>query len=308
MKIGIIGATGGIAAKAYLPVYASLQSEHDFILYSRKLEEAEKIRKKYGFPKATHLLANLDNVDMVFIHAATSVHYKLAKYFLDKKIPVVMDKPISENIQETRELLELAKSKKLIFLIAFNRRFAPAVQELKDLANKTFVKVTKNVLANDKPVKFNLYDMFIHPLDTLIYLLDDEIIKIDSQLVTEDDRLKRALVFVQTKTTTGLASMNLEAGAFQEEFTVEAKSASKRLTDLTEKIKFENFETQKGHTNGWLSATYLRGFDDLIKTAIASVEGKEVDLRQENILQSHEIIEEMLVKLEGEVINGTDKN
>ena len=36
MIIGVIGATSNIANKAYLPVYAKMQADHRFILYSRK--------------------------------------------------------------------------------------------------------------------------------------------------------------------------------------------------------------------------------------------------------------------------------
>lgn len=42
MIIGVIGATSNIASKAYLPVYAKMQEEHRFILYSRQWDKAEK--------------------------------------------------------------------------------------------------------------------------------------------------------------------------------------------------------------------------------------------------------------------------
>ncbi len=40
MIIGVIGATSNIASKAYLPVYAKMQEEHRFILYSRQWDKA----------------------------------------------------------------------------------------------------------------------------------------------------------------------------------------------------------------------------------------------------------------------------
>lgn len=305
MKIGIIGASGSIAAKAYLPVYAGLQGEHEITLYSRDLTKAEGLCAKYNFAKATNILANLDLSDLVFIHAATQAHFLLAQHFLEIGIPVVMDKPISEDFAEVEALYQLAEAKQVLFMIAFNRRFAPMTDRLKTVTEKNFIKTSKNLANHQGEVKFLLYDVFIHPLDTLVYLLDEEIEAWSYQLVTEDEKLSRVLVSLHTATSTGLATMNLNAGVFEEVFEVEGPSGTYRLKELTE------FEEVHGgaHTvtlpNGWASATYNRGFDAIVNSAIASVEGQDLELKQENIIISHQIIAEILEK---EGLDGHFKN
>ncbi|GAB2028107.1 Gfo/Idh/MocA family protein [Lactovum odontotermitis] len=302
MKIGIIGGTGGIAAKAYLPVYAALQDQHEFTIYSRELAKAEATRAKYNFAKATQVLSNLDASDLVFIHAATSAHFEIVRHFLAAGVHVVLDKPITQNLAETKELLELAAAQNVLFVIAFNRRFVPATQQLKAIPDKTFVRVTKNVSPNDKSLTFNMYDMFIHPLDTLIYLLDDEITDYHTQLAAENARLQRAVVFLQTPTCTGIASMNLESGAFTEEFTVEAKGETARTVDLNELTRYQGLKVETGHFHGWESTPYARGFDSVVRgsiDAVADFDGTNraelMDrLHQKNVLKSHEIIAEML--------------
>ncbi|HEY0221329.1 MAG TPA: Gfo/Idh/MocA family oxidoreductase [Lactovum miscens] len=296
MKIGIIGASGGIAAKAYLPVYAGLQTEHEFTIYSRDLAKAEIVRAKYNFAKTTNILANLDLSDLVFIHAITSAHFKLAKHFLEKGIPVVMDKPISEDFGEVQELYHIAEDKNVLFMIAFNRRFAPMNVKLKEVANKNFVKVTKNLSNQTGDVKFQLYDIFIHPLDTMIYLLDDEIKSWTYQLTTEDNKLSRILVTVRTETATGLAAMNLSAGVYEEIFEVESSSGTYRLKELTMLEEGHGGSHTVTLPNGWASATYNRGFDGIVNSAIASVAGQVLDLKQDNILISHQIVSEILEK------------
>ncbi|MDM5146262.1 hypothetical protein ICE98_03399 [Lactococcus lactis] len=69
MIIGVIGATSNIANKAYLPVYAKMQADHRFILYSRQWEKAEEVRKHYKFEYATEDLSALETVDLVIIQA-----------------------------------------------------------------------------------------------------------------------------------------------------------------------------------------------------------------------------------------------
>lgn len=304
MIIGVIGATSNIASKDYLPVYAKMQEEHRFILYSRQWDKAEKVRKQYKFEYATEDLSALETVDLVIIHAATSQHFELAKRYLTAGVPVLMDKPISENFSEVKELQKLARQKNVLFVVAFNRRFAPQTAKLKDLPEKNMVKVSKNLAnsASDK-ITFSMYDIFIHPLDTLIYLLDDEILEVNYSLKkNKKGLLTRAIVMLETATTSGIATMNLEAGAFTEEFIVESPNATLRLSELTELEKMTGIDRQKFGISGWKSATYNRGFDEIISAMTQAVEKFDgqnreellTELKQKNILKSHEIIAQML--------------
>ena len=304
MIIGVIGATSNIASKAYLPVYAKMQEEYRFILYSRQWDKAEKVRKQYKFEYATEDLSALETVDLVIIQAATSQHFELAKRYLTAGVPVLMDKPISENLAEVKKLQKLARQKNVLFVVAFNRRFAPQTAKLKALTEKNMVRVSKNLAnsASDK-ITFSMYDIFIHPLDTLIYLLDDEILEVNYSLKkNKNGLLTRAIVMLETATTSGIATMNLEAGAFTEEFIVESPKATLRLSELTELEKMTGIDRQKFGISGWKSATYNRGFDEIISAMTQAVEKFDgqnreellTELKQKNILKSHEIIAQML--------------
>lgn len=67
---------------------------------------------------------------------ATSVHFEIAKQCLNAGVAVFIDKPVSEKLQEVQELQQLAKEKGLLFMVGFNRRFAPMVDQLKQLPQK----------------------------------------------------------------------------------------------------------------------------------------------------------------------------
>ncbi|AYG00873.1 Gfo/Idh/MocA family protein [Lactococcus allomyrinae] len=304
MIIGVIGATSNIASKAYLPVYAKMQAEHRFVLYSREWEKAEKVRQQYKFEYATEDLASLETLDLLIIHAATSQHFGLAKRYLTAGVPVLMDKPVSENLAEVQELQRLAEENNVLFVVGFNRRFAPQTEKLKAVPHKNMVKVSKNLAHQaSSNVQFSMYDIFIHPLDTLIYLLDDEILDTHTSInFDEDGKLVRAAVMLETATTTGIATMNLMSGAFREEFTVESQTETLRLSELTELEKFVGLDCQRFGINGWQSATYNRGFDHLVQGMVEAVENFDGEnrsellktLKQDNIFKSHEIISKML--------------
>lgn len=302
MKIGVIGATAGIANKAYLSIYAQLQNHHEFIIYSRNLAKVQAINQHYYFSRASSTLKDLENCNLVMIHAATSEHYRLAHQFLNLGIHVFMDKPISESFDETQKLIQLADEKNCLFMIGFNRRFAPLTQKLKKVPNKNVVSITKNLADNAAAIQYTLYDIFIHPLDTLIYLLDADILDCKYRLFEDEGKIKQILVTLQTEATIGLAAMNLESGAYTETFKVESLSGTYLADELEHFYSTQKNQTQIENFNGWTSISVRRGFYDMIVRTFEAVEsfnGKNREelqhqLLQDNVIQSHAIINYIL--------------
>ena len=52
--------------------------------------------------------------DLIYISLTNHLHYKYAKIFLNKGFNVIVDKPITESLKKTLELIKIAKSKKLL--------------------------------------------------------------------------------------------------------------------------------------------------------------------------------------------------
>lgn len=237
MKIGIIG-LGNIAQKAYLPVYSQLRDQATFILSTRNEQTRKEISEKYGFNEMVASTEELiqTGIAACFVHAATKVHGQLVKQLLEAGLHVFVDKPLSENLAEVKEIQALAAEKKLILMVGFNRRFAPFVDELKAVDNKNMLLIQKNRIASESTANFVIYDLFLHVADTLVYLLDDDIRQVQTKIIEEDGLLKRAILHVETETTTAIASMNLYAGANTETYQVTSPEGTlvlENLTDLT---------------------------------------------------------------------------
>ena len=52
--------------------------------------------------------------DLVYISLTNHLHYKYAKFFLNKGFNVIVDKPITDSLKKTLELVKIAKSKNLL--------------------------------------------------------------------------------------------------------------------------------------------------------------------------------------------------
>ena len=132
MKIGILS-TSSIAPR----FIAAVREEGSFevvALSSRTQEKAEEKAKQWNIPRAygshEQLLADKD-VDIVYISAVNSAHYKWAKAALEAGKHVICEKPCTTTEAQTRELFALAKEKGLFLMEAQKMLFLPAVQAVK---------------------------------------------------------------------------------------------------------------------------------------------------------------------------------
>lgn len=298
MKIGIIG-LGNIAQKAYLPTYAQLRDQVTFVLSTRNEQTRQAISEKYGFTETVDSTEALiqTGISACFVHAATHVHGQLVKQLLEAGIHVFVDKPLSENLAEVKEIQALAAKKNLLLMVGFNRRFAPLVEELKAVKNKNMLWIQKNRVGAEASANFVIYDLFLHVADTLVYLLDDDIRQVQTKIIEENGALKRAILQVETETTTAIASMNLYAGANTETYQLTSPEGTLVLENLTDLTIQNQISTQQKTFGDWTTTLEKRGFEQMVKKFIQAVQTNDgTQLRQEKIFTSHELCAQMLRK------------
>jgi predicted dehydrogenase len=122
----------------------------------------------------------IDNVDAVSIVTPTKTHYKIAKFFLENKKHVLLEKPMTETVPQANKLNSLAKRNKCILQIGHLEQFNPAVKKLKQsFKNPQFIEVHRlcqfNPRANDVDV---VLDLMIHDIDIVMSLVKKRIKKI----------------------------------------------------------------------------------------------------------------------------------
>lgn len=295
MKIGVIG-IGGIAKKAYLPTYAKMRKEATFIFATRNEAVRNEIADEYSFSNTVATIDELlaEKIEAIFIHVATKAHFEIAKKCLDAGVAVFIDKPVSEDLQEVRELRELAKENKLLFMVGFNRRFAPMVEQMKQLPQKRTIHLEKNEPDHAMNTQFGIYDLFIHLVDTAVYLLDDEIMSVRSKIREEDGQMVYAQMQLSTATTECILSMDFMSGGKMERYQVSSPKQTMILNQLTDLTIRRGLVEEAQRFGDWTTTLEKRGFEQLVISFLAALKGEEADLRQENILLSHELCEQML--------------
>lgn len=295
MKIGVIG-IGGIAQKAYLPTYTKIRKEATFIFATRNDKVREALAKEHNFENTVETIDQLlaEKIDACFIHVATSVHFEIAKKCLEAGVAVFIDKPVSEDFQEVQTLQKLAQEKNLLFMVGFNRRFAPMVEQLKQLEQKRVIHLEKNEPDHGMATQYGIYDLFIHLVDTAVYLLDDEIMSVHSKIREENGKMVYAQMQLSTATSECLLSMDLMSGGKMERYHVSSSKQTMIVDQLTELTIKRGQKEEIQRFGDWTTTLEKRGFEQLVQHFIAALKGKDVDLRQKNVLLSHELCAQML--------------
>lgn len=298
MKIGVIG-VGNIAEKAYLPTYAKNQGTLTFYFATRNEQTKKRIKEMYGF---SHLYETIDEliaekIEACMIHAATKVHYELAKRCLEQGIHVFIDKPLSTSLHEVAELQALAKKHQVVLMIGFNRRFAPMVEELKQLPNKRLIQLQKNRIAAQETTEFVVYDLFLHLVDTAVYLLDEPITQVNSKIIEKNDYLELAMLHLETANQTAILTMDLKSGANTEQYQVTSEQGTYEVRNLTQMTIQQEGQTRQKEFGNWTNTLEKRGFEPMIMAFFEQIQHTQPNnqqLKQTGVYQSHELCEQMI--------------
>jgi UDP-N-acetylglucosamine 3-dehydrogenase len=148
-----------------------------------------------------------NTIEAVVVAVPTKLHYDIVKFFLEKKIHVLVEKPITLDTDEAKELINLAKENNVILTVGHIERFNPAIIELKNkIQNGELGKIFKIGVQRNSPYPQRIsdvgvvIDLAVHDIDIMRYLLNSEPVKLFAQVSytvnsTHEDDLSAILRF-----------------------------------------------------------------------------------------------------------------
>lgn len=298
LKIGVIG-LGDIAQKAYLPVLSSKAIE--IHLYTRNQERLSQIGRQY---RLENLHINFESIlnsgiKGAFVHSTTESHESIIEQLLMHDIHVYVDKPISYYYASSKRLVDLAESRSLNLMVGFNRRYAPAYQELKQLVDPNMIILQKNRHALPGDIRTFVFDDFIHVIDTMRFLFTKPCKEVLVRGMKREGLLIHVVVqLIAEDGSTAIAIMNRDSGTLEEKievFSSEEKKTVINMTDLS--TKRQKTEVSSG-INDWESTLSKRGFESMIHDFLHSLEnGTKPRFSMQDNLLTHEMCENVVRQL-----------
>ncbi|HEA46875.1 MAG TPA: lipid-A-disaccharide synthase [bacterium] len=145
-------------------------------------ERSKRIAREYKTSAFSEHTQVLKRVDVASIAVPTELHYRISKDFLNAGVHILIEKPMTQTIEEADELLELAKRKNLVLQVGHIERFNPAVSALNRVIKEPrFIECHR--LGPFKPRAANIgvvMDLMIHDIDIILSLVNSPVKRIEA--------------------------------------------------------------------------------------------------------------------------------
>jgi len=135
------------------------------------------IGNRHSVPYYENFEDMLDEIDAGIVAAPTSEHFYIAEKLLKEGKSVLLEKPMTDTLEQAERLVALAKKNGLILQIGHLERFNPAVEALKDIVKEPkFIEVQRLGSFSARSLDTNVVlDLMIHDLDIILDLINDEV-------------------------------------------------------------------------------------------------------------------------------------
>jgi predicted dehydrogenase len=197
LHVGIIG-TGWIAEKAAITLRGLTECEA-YAVGSRTRERAEAFAKAWGIAKACGSYAELINdpdVDLVYVGTPHSHHYDVTREALLAGKPCLVEKAFMANYRQAKEIVDLARERKVFLAEAIWTRYQPVVKMVRDLIDSGRIGTPRLVTATlgysmgEKPRIMRpdlcggaLLDLGVYALNFVRMFFPADIVSMESQCV-----------------------------------------------------------------------------------------------------------------------------
>ena len=198
LKACVIGL--GVMGTAHCRVYSELDNIELTSICDRDLKRTNNILKIYGTNKHfsdDYRKLDLSMFDVVSVCTPTTLHYEVAKYFLNNNKHVLVEKPLSMNEDEVYELGTLARDKNVKLMVGHIERFNPAVMKLFSIIDRVGnIKYIETERSSPTPIRIKdvdaVDDLSVHDLDIVNQLMKDYLRGIEYASI-EDNKGKHVL-------------------------------------------------------------------------------------------------------------------
>jgi predicted dehydrogenase len=158
----------------------------DTTFYDKDFQKAVNACEIWGGSAISSIKDSIHDADIAVITTPDDTHYEILKQLAEYPLKLVIcEKPLCDDLDEAREIVELYKEKNIPLMVDYTRRFIPELRELKQrYINGEFGEI------NDVITIFNrgVYHTGSHLYDFLIWVFgEDEVRKLDMLYISEHD-------------------------------------------------------------------------------------------------------------------------
>jgi predicted dehydrogenase len=175
LKIGVFGT--GHLGKFHLNNWKEIQNTELVGFYDPDDNIAQEISEKYQLARFLDPERLIDACDAVDIVAPTPYHFDLCARAVRKGRHVFVEKPLTNTMDEARQIVKLVKESNIKFQVGHVERFNPAFTAIKDLdLHPMFIEVHRLAQFNPRGTEVSvILDLMIHDIDIILSIVKSEV-------------------------------------------------------------------------------------------------------------------------------------
>ena len=180
VRVGIIGV--GYLGMQHARILSYLEEAELKGVADINFQKAVQIGNRHGVQYYQNYENMLDEIDAAIVATPTSEHFQIAIKLLKEGKSVLVEKPITETVDQGEKLVSLSKKNGLIFQVGHLERFNPAVEAAESMISEPkFIEVQRLGSFSARSLDIDVVlDLMIHDLDIILALIKDEVSVIKS--------------------------------------------------------------------------------------------------------------------------------
>lgn len=180
LRVGVVGVghIGGNHAR----IYAGLPNAELVAIRDIDSVRGKEIAQQFGARATASLEEFASLIDAASVATPTSSHFSIARDLLMGGKHLLIEKPITENTGDARELAEMASKKGLVLQVGHIERFNPVLSALEQrLTHPRFIEAHRLSPYPNRSTDIGVVlDLMIHDLEIILHLVRSPVENIDA--------------------------------------------------------------------------------------------------------------------------------
>lgn len=184
IKAGIFGL--GHLGKIHLKVIREICGERDDVtlagVFDSDNAKNESIAQENGLQVCASAGELAEKINTAIIVTPTSTHFELAGMLVQKGVNTFIEKPVTETVEQARQLVKLSEGRKVKIQVGHIERFNAAILALDDYKlAPMFIETHRLSQFNPRGTDVSvIQDLMIHDIDIILNLVKSKVKKIDA--------------------------------------------------------------------------------------------------------------------------------
>ena len=175
LRAAVVGV--GHLGRHHARILSSIEGATLTAVVDTNVARAAEIAAGVGARAFTNARDIVDQVDLVSIATPTETHAEIASLFLDRGIPVLVEKPLARSVDEADAIIRAAARTGAILAVGHTERFNPAVIAARPFVKDPgFIEVHRLGTFPERSLDIDVvFDLMIHDLDLVLSIVQSEV-------------------------------------------------------------------------------------------------------------------------------------